>query len=203
MGFLWSMNLILNIRVRIKFLLKKFKACNSLSIFKIYKLLIIRWSDTVLSRPRPLLKQPTVRHSDSRIIHTGPQSLIICHKAHRPRKAAHCDAVQSCHNYQVFGRRYCLRLQCTDFKHLPEHTVSYSKQRSMNRRHFTETSNHFCFIKKLYLWGSTRMTVTSQVPLAMCIVKGSLYKRRIYYIWYDMIWYDIFVNCNWVDTRWQ
>jgi hypothetical protein len=21
-------------------------------------------------------------------------------------------------------------------------------------------------------------------------------------IWYD-IWYDIFVNCNWVDTRWQ
>ena len=26
-------------------------------------------------------------------------------------------------------------------------------------------------------------------------------------IWYDtiwyMIWYDIFVNCNWVDTRWQ
>jgi len=20
---------------------------------------------------------------------------------------------------------------------------------------------------------------------------------------YDMIWYDIFVNCNWVVTRWQ
>jgi len=19
----------------------------------------------------------------------------------------------------------------------------------------------------------------------------------------DMIWYDIFVNCNWVSTRWQ
>jgi len=20
---------------------------------------------------------------------------------------------------------------------------------------------------------------------------------------FDMIWYDIFVNCNWVGTRWQ
>jgi len=20
---------------------------------------------------------------------------------------------------------------------------------------------------------------------------------------YDMRWFDIFVNCNWVDTRWQ
>jgi len=20
---------------------------------------------------------------------------------------------------------------------------------------------------------------------------------------YDMVWYDISVNCNWVDTRWQ
>jgi hypothetical protein len=24
----------------------------------------------------------------------------------------------------------------------------------------------------------------------------------IYMIWYDMTWCDIFVNCNWVDTRW-
>jgi hypothetical protein len=24
----------------------------------------------------------------------------------------------------------------------------------------------------------------------------------IWYMWYD-IWYGIFVNCNWVDTRWQ
>jgi hypothetical protein len=24
-----------------------------------------------------------------------------------------------------------------------------------------------------------------------------------YDIWYYMIWYIIFVNCNWVDTRWQ
>jgi hypothetical protein len=22
------------------------------------------------------------------------------------------------------------------------------------------------------------------------------------FIWYDTIWYDIFVNCNWVAIRW-
>jgi len=25
----------------------------------------------------------------------------------------------------------------------------------------------------------------------------------IYDMIYNMIWYDIFVNCNWVDSRWQ
>jgi len=28
-------------------------------------------------------------------------------------------------------------------------------------------------------------------------------RYTIYDIRYDTIWYDIFVNCNWVVTRWQ
>ena len=66
---------------------------------------------------------------------------------------------------------------------------------------------------RLYWWEirGSRCWLKISLPMMLCSLIQVyrrlgliflLHPRGITWIWYD-IWYDIFVNCNWVVTRWQ